>query len=78
MTTVVFAEMLSYFFLRLYRAGLADMKFYQNELTTIELRFAAGLLGVAAKELALVRQCVARFLVEERHGVGAQADMNVD
>jgi hypothetical protein len=34
-STVSFIEVFSYFFLRLYRASLAEIKFYQNELTAL-------------------------------------------
>ncbi len=40
-TTVIFIEIFSFFFLRLYKASLADIKYYQNELTTVEMRGAA-------------------------------------
>ena len=36
-STVVFIEIFAFFFLRLYKAGLAEMKYYQNELTTLSL-----------------------------------------
>ena len=35
-TVVVFIEVFSFFFLRLYRASLAEIKYYQNELTTFD------------------------------------------
>jgi hypothetical protein len=42
LTTVVFIEVFSFFFLRLYKTALAEIKFYQNELT-----------GLAAWQIAL-------------------------
>ncbi|MCR9200716.1 MAG: hypothetical protein NXI04_18930 [Planctomycetaceae bacterium] len=36
-----FTQVLAYFFLRLYSAGLADLKYYQNELTNISAYKAA-------------------------------------
>lgn len=38
---VIFIEIFSYFFLRLYRNGLAEIKYFQNELTNIESKLAA-------------------------------------
>jgi hypothetical protein len=35
-TTVVFIEVFSFFFLRLYRSSLSEIKYYQNELTTLD------------------------------------------
>ncbi|WP_417735251.1 hypothetical protein [Rosistilla oblonga] len=41
LSIVVFIETFSFFFLRLYKSGLADIKYYQNELTGIESRHLA-------------------------------------
>lgn len=41
LSTVIFIEVFSFFFLRLYRASLAEVKSYQNELTTLDSRRVA-------------------------------------
>ncbi|MEH4662243.1 hypothetical protein [Phytobacter diazotrophicus] len=38
---VVFVEVFAYFFLRLYKNGLAEIKYFQNELTNVESKLAA-------------------------------------
>ncbi|QDV50869.1 hypothetical protein [Gimesia fumaroli] len=38
LSIVIFIETFSYFFLRLYKSGLSDIKYYQNELTNVEAR----------------------------------------
>ena len=38
---VIFIEVFSFFFLRLYKANLSDVKFYQNELTNADARLVA-------------------------------------
>jgi hypothetical protein len=40
-TVSIFIEVFSFFFLRLYRNSLEDIKYFQNELTNIEARYAA-------------------------------------
>jgi hypothetical protein len=45
-STVVFVEIFGFFFLRLYKASLSDLKYYQNELTTL------ALIGVAVEMAA--------------------------
>jgi hypothetical protein len=45
-SVAIFIEVFSFFFLRLYKSGLADIKYYQNELTNVESRLLA--LEVAA------------------------------
>lgn len=38
LSIAVFIEIFSFFFLRLYRAGLDEIKYFQNELTNIDMR----------------------------------------
>lgn len=38
---VVFIEVFAYFFLRLYRNGLSEIKYFQNELTNVESKLTA-------------------------------------
>lgn len=38
---IVLAQLFAYFFLRLYKSGLDDIKYYQNEITNIELKLSA-------------------------------------
>ena len=41
LTTAVFIEVFSFFFLRLYSASLAEIRYYQNELTTLDSKKVA-------------------------------------
>lgn len=38
---VLFIEIFAYFFLRLYKEGLSEIKYFQNELTNVDLKFVA-------------------------------------
>lgn len=57
LSIVVFIETFSFFFLRLYRSGLNDIKYYQNELTNIETKhlvlesLVGGVILDQAKEI---------------------------
>jgi len=69
---VVFLEVFAYFFLRLYKSGLDDIKYYQNELTNVELKLVAlesafmyqhkESLGVALESLARTER---NFILEK-------------
>ena len=41
LSVVVFIEVFAFFFLRMYRANLLEIKYFQNELTSTEARFIA-------------------------------------
>ncbi|EKO3828823.1 hypothetical protein NTE12_005293 [Vibrio harveyi] len=38
----LFVEVFSFFFLKLYKAGLSEIKYFQNELTNVEMKFIAA------------------------------------
>lgn len=38
----IFIELFSFFFLKLYKAGLNEIKYFQNELTNAEMKFIAA------------------------------------
>ncbi len=56
LSIVIFIETFSYFFLRLYKSGLSDIKYYQNELTNIEARHLAleAVIGDRVSEQASI------------------------
>lgn len=41
LSLLVFVEFFAYFFLKLYKTNLNDVKYYQNELTTVQMKLAA-------------------------------------
>lgn len=53
LSLIIFAEIFAYFFLKLYKADLSDIKYYQNEITNVEMKLAAlrTALAVEQKEL---------------------------
>ena len=61
-TTVVFVEIFAFFFLRLYKSSLIEIKYYQDELTTLASQHiafeAAHAAGEDEAKLAVIRQLV--------------------
>jgi len=47
---VIFLELFAYFFLRLYRRGLEEIKFFQNELTNVQSK-------LASVEISIITNC---------------------
>ena len=66
-STVVFIEIFGFFFLRLYKAGLTELKYYQNELTTLSL------IGVAVEMVS--RQATAESFTDLARSL-VQCDRN--
>jgi len=64
---VAIIEVFSYFFLRLYKVSLSEIKYFQNEATNLELRFAGLRIALEANEPALRKEVVKQLLATERN-----------
>lgn len=67
LSTVLIVEVFSYFFLRLYKSTLAEIKYFQNESTNIEYNFVALELAIETKNEKLIEKCISKFLEIERN-----------
>jgi len=48
LSLIIFAEVFAYFFLKLYRTSLADIKYFQNEISNIDLK---GIVRLTTKNV---------------------------
>ncbi|GEM77677.1 hypothetical protein [Vibrio sagamiensis] len=78
LSVVLFIEVFSYFFLRLYRANLNDMKYFQNELTNIESKLTAINIAVLGDDNALKAKVVESLLATERNFVLKKGETTID
>ena len=78
LSVVLFIEVFSYFFLRLYRANLNDMKYFQNELTNIESKLTALNIAVHCDDNALKTKVVESLLATERNFVLKKGETTID
>ena len=78
LSVVLFIEVFSYFFLRLYRANLNDMKYFQNELTNIESKLTALNIAVHGDDNALKAKVVESLLATERNFVLKKGETTID
>lgn len=70
-STVIFIEIFGFFFLRLYKSGLAELKYYQNELTTLALvRVAVEMVARASSPESFTK--FAQLLVEKDRNNGVK------
>jgi hypothetical protein len=68
LSLVVFIEVFAYFFLRLYKASLAEIKYFQNELTNVEAKAIALETSAALGSNAIVA-VIQRIASTERNNV---------
>lgn len=69
LSIVLIIEVFSYFFLRLYKASLAEIKYFQNEATNIEHNFVALEVAISINDKALIKKCIHTFLAVDRNPI---------
>lgn len=68
-STVAFIEMFAFFFLRLYRATFADIKYYHNELTNLEAVAVALDAALASGNAQLLQTVVMTCRLSSDHSL---------
>jgi hypothetical protein len=64
---IIFIEIFSYFFLKLYKQGLNEIKYFQNELTNIESKLSAVSFSYASNEKQTLRDSILSLANTERN-----------
>lgn len=77
LTLIIFIEIFSYFFLRLYKATLEDIKYYQNELTNIDSNISALRLSLLLNDSESIKKVATKLLETERNFVLKKGDTTV-
>ena len=75
---VVFVEVFAYFFLRLYRNGLSEIKYFQNELTNIESKLTAAEFAFVTKNEDALKLAIESLSRTERNFVLEKGQTTVE
>ena|SRR5690554_5292429 len=67
LTLSIFIELFSFFFLKLYKAGLNEIKYFQNELTNAELKFIAAEKAVMSDKEESISNVIKELASTERN-----------
>jgi len=80
LSIVTIIEVFAYFFLRLYKSSLNEIKYFQNEATNIEFHFTALLSALKEKNPELMKETVLSFLRTDRNPllVGDQKSQSLE
>jgi hypothetical protein len=76
--TAALIELFAFFFLRLYRQGLGDIKYYQNELTTLDSVFLSLHASIFSGEMEFVKSQLVRLVKIDRNSVLAKGQTTAD
>lgn len=74
----IFIQVFSLFFLKLYKAGLGEIKYFQNEITNLELKYFGLLAAVASDDATSTSSAVKTLIESERNHVLAQGQTTVE
>ena len=69
LSIIVIIEMFSYFFLRLYKSSLSEIKYFQNEATNIEFNFVALESALHLQDAPLIHKALEHFIRVERNPI---------
>ncbi len=75
---VVFVEVFAYFFLRLYRDGLSEIKYFQNELTNVESKLTAIEFAYITKSNGALKAAIEALSNTERNFVLGKGQTTVE
>lgn len=73
----VFAEFFAFVFLRLYKHLQEDIRFYQNEISNIELKTFAMMTALISKDVSLLKSIVEALATTERNFVLKKGETTV-
>jgi hypothetical protein len=78
LSLAVFVEVFSFFFLRLYRMSLMEIKYFQNEVTNLEAKFIAIFTAVGMGNDSAVNSSLSQLAKTERNFILKKGETTVD
>jgi len=75
---VVFIEVFAYFFLRLYKSSLSEIKYFQNEITSIESKYLALKVAINAGDSGNIQNILDQLSRTERNFTLEKGQSTVD
>lgn len=78
LSLVVMIEIFSYFFLKLYRQNLYEIKYFQNEITNIELKFFSTYLSLQTADCQQINTIACKLADTDRNATVNKDKASVD
>ncbi|HAS8556603.1 TPA: hypothetical protein I7776_21585, partial [Vibrio vulnificus] len=78
LTLSIFIEIFSFFFLKLYKTGLSEIKYFQNELTNVELKFIALEKAYVIDNEESIKHVIKELMLTERNFKISKGESTVD
>lgn len=78
LSLVIFVEIFAYFFLRLYKAGLSEIKYFQNELTNLESKHVALMASLRSQDSSMMNKVIEIMAATERNQIIEKGQTTVE
>ncbi len=78
LSLVIFIEIFAYFFLRLYKNGLSEIKYFQNELTSVEAKYISLQIAASMENDGSLHKVIEKFATTERNFILEKGQSTVD
>jgi hypothetical protein len=78
LSLVAFIEVFAFFFLRMYRANLYDIKYFQNELTNVEVQCLALEAALQHADVDAIRGVLGQLGTTERNSILRKGETTVE
>jgi hypothetical protein len=78
LSLVVFIQIFAYFFLRLYKSTLEEIRYYQNEVTNVQHKKVSFIAIYQSKSADSLIKVVERLVETERNNVLKKGESTVD
>lgn len=75
---VIFVEVFAFFFLKIYKANLADIKYFNNELTNIDMKLIGMQIAVQNKSKVDLKFTIDTLLNTERNFILKKDDSTIE
>ena len=78
LSLVIFIQIFAYFFLKLYKFNLSEIKFIQNELTSIESKLLAIRIAIEHEDKEVIKYVVESLMKTERNFILEKGQTTID
>jgi len=78
LSLVILIELFAYFFLKLYKANLSEIKYFQNELTNIEAKYVSLRTAILNKDENTISEVIKILSITERNFILEKGQSTVE
>jgi hypothetical protein len=75
---VIFIEVFAFFFLRLYKSNLENVRYYQNEMTSVESRLISLKAAISVGDVTIINEVIKQLSMTERNVIMKKGETTID